>query len=317
MRAHERRGGSTETGRLERQPCEICGARDVAVVGRPTVGGKIPALLPGYEEVRIVRCRPCGFYFADPMPVFSAEQLRILYSGEYFVDERPARWDRTRRFDNPRRRLDRVERVARRPIVDFLEVGCGEGLAMERARERGWKVTGQDVASALAEEIERRLGVPVITKPLETRPFDEGSFDVVYLDSVLEHVAHPRRLLEEIRRILRPGGVAYVIVPNEGSLFNGLRQARHVLFRTGRAPQLSPLTGPYHLVGFTPPTLRRLAESAGFRAVHLEALGGTGLRQKLTSRQLRLYARHTALLPLYWLGERMGRGITIEAALAR
>jgi SAM-dependent methyltransferase len=303
--------------RLEYQPCEICGGREVVLIGRPTVARTIPTLLPRYEEVRVVRCRRCGFYFANPMPHFADQHFQILYSEEYFAgrSHRPARWDDMRRFGNPNRRLNRLEALARRPLVDFLEVGCGEGLAMERARERGWRVVGQDRSRALAAEVERRLGAPVIIEPLESRPFGEQCFDAVYLDSVLEHVPHPRRLLEEIRLILRPLGVAYLILPNESSLFNALRRARHLALRTGRTPQLSPLTLPYHLVGFSPSTLSRLARSVGFRVAYCAALDGTGERHKFTHQHFRGYLTHIAFFPFYWLGERLGCGITIEAVL--
>lgn len=303
--------------RLERQPCDVCDGREVAVIGRPRVAARARTFLADHADVRVVRCRRCGFYFADPMPLFSDADAQALYADDYFsgISVGTPWWEHVRRVANPTRRLERLTALAHTPIVDFLEIGCGEGLAMEQAIQRGWKVRGQDLSTAAAEALRRRLGVPVVAGPLEARPFGDEQFDAVYLDSVLEHVPHPRVLLGELHRLLRPRGLAYVIVPNEASLLNGIRQSWHRVRRTGRAPQLAPLEPPYHLVGFTPTSLARLAERAGFRVRHLEVRDGSEQRKKYTRRQRRPYAIHTAFLPFSWLGERLGRGVSIEAVL--
>jgi hypothetical protein len=70
----------SKSSRLERQPCGICGQRDLVVLGLRKVDGKIPALLPGYSQVRIVKCPRCHFYFADPMAYFSNEHFQTSYS---------------------------------------------------------------------------------------------------------------------------------------------------------------------------------------------------------------------------------------------
>ena len=81
---------------------------------------------------------------------------------------------------------------------------------------------------------------------------------------MLEHLPEPLATLAEVRRVLRPAGVAVIGVPNAASL-----QAR--LF--GR--YWAAYDAPWHLTHFTPGTLGRLLEQAGFRTVRLACFSGS------------------------------------------
>lgn len=72
---------------------------------------------------------------------------------------------------------------------------------------------------------------------------------------------------------------------------------------------------PYHLAGFPALAWSLLGKGMGFRVIQFEAVDGTGEHHKFTHQRLRPYLIHTAFWPCYWLGERIGRGITIEAIL--
>jgi hypothetical protein len=89
---------------------------------------------------------------------------------------------------------------------------------------------------------------------LEEAAYPEGSFDLVVLCHVLEHLSDPKATLEEIRRLLKPGGRLAVSVPNFSSW-----QARLM------GPAWFHLDLPRHLFHFPAHGLRRLLEQAGFR----------------------------------------------------
>jgi hypothetical protein len=108
----------------------------------------------------------------------------------------------------------------------------------------------------VAETTGRRSGVAVSVGTLEARAdVAAASYDVVVARHVLEHMADPSSAVGAIHRLLTPGGIAYVAVPNIG------------------APE-SALPGwsgyqPYHLHYFTPARLRALFERGGFVVTRL------------------------------------------------
>jgi ubiquinone/menaquinone biosynthesis C-methylase UbiE len=114
-----------------------------------------------------------------------------------------------------------VELAPPRGLV--LDDGCGTGAFLEFARRRGARVekyVGIDVSRGMLEHAQRRLklagGDPLLVQADACRlPFAENTFDVVYARGMLHHLPEPAVGMQEIRRVLKPGGVAVVLDPNE------------------------------------------------------------------------------------------------------
>ncbi len=81
----------------------------------------------------------------------------------------------------------------------WLEVGCGRGLLQDVVDD----YTGVDLSSA----VESFLHKPFCCAPVEALPFEDFIFDGVWSYAVLEHVDNPERALQEMRRVLKPGGI--------------------------------------------------------------------------------------------------------------
>jgi ubiquinone/menaquinone biosynthesis C-methylase UbiE len=106
---------------------------------------------------------------------------------------------------------------------DVLEIGAGIGTDLSRFARHGARVTAVDLSSGhleLAREnfLRRGLQARFVHHDAETLPFDADSFDVVYANGVLHHTPNTRRVVEEIHRVLRPGGRAIVMMYAEHSL---------------------------------------------------------------------------------------------------
>ncbi|MBI4591552.1 MAG: methyltransferase domain-containing protein [Candidatus Rokubacteria bacterium] len=120
------------------------------------------------------------------------------------------------------RRLDRLERALGRSVLGcrLLNVGCGTGgfnAVAARAGAAAWGVDADPEAAAIARA---RVGEGrILCGPAEALPFREGSFDVVYCYSTLEHVVEARQALHEMVRVLRPHGVLYLHTPNRWAWF--------------------------------------------------------------------------------------------------
>jgi ubiquinone/menaquinone biosynthesis C-methylase UbiE len=101
---------------------------------------------------------------------------------------------------------------------DVLEIGCGTGLILERTAAVARRATGIDLSAGMAHFSAAKKGLTVAQASATDLPFAGASFDVVYSFKVLPHVPDLGAALAEIRRVLRPGGRAFVEVYNPWSL---------------------------------------------------------------------------------------------------
>jgi SAM-dependent methyltransferase len=150
-------------------------------------------------------------------------------------------------------------RVPRRGRL--LDVGCATGVLVEAATARGWHALGVDV-SAFAIAQCRTRGLNVRQGDLSSTDLADASFDVAVLDDTIEHLLDPGHALDELRRVLTPGGVITLNTPNDGGW---LRRAMGRHWFHCKPPE--------HLYYFSPTTLRALLEAHGFHRVETELSG--------------------------------------------
>jgi ubiquinone/menaquinone biosynthesis C-methylase UbiE len=114
----------------------------------------------------------------------------------------------------------------------LLELGCGIGIDATSLAEKGFRVTGVDLTqaalnTAIRREWSKSRGVQYCMADGEALPFPSNHFDCVYSFGVLHHTPDMRRAIEEIRRVLRPGGICVAMFYAKYSLVNAV----HVLLR--------------------------------------------------------------------------------------
>ncbi|MHB8621643.1 MAG: class I SAM-dependent methyltransferase [Chloroflexota bacterium] len=102
--------------------------------------------------------------------------------------------------------------VALPPDARVLDVGCGQGVAMEQFRRRGSRPVGITL-NAEDARVCREAGYDVLEMDQSFLDFDDGSFDLVWCRHCLEHSIFPFFTLSELSRVLLPGGHLYVEVP--------------------------------------------------------------------------------------------------------
>jgi SAM-dependent methyltransferase len=136
-------------------------------------------------------------------------------------------------------------------LIDFdgyrgrrvLDVGCGAGTDLARFAKAGALVTGVDLSSsaiALARQNFAQQGLQGDFEEGdgEHLPFAPDTFDFVFAHGVVQYTAHDQALVDECRRVLKPGGTAVFQVYNRISWLNGLSKIMKVPLEHEDAPVL-------------------------------------------------------------------------------
>lgn len=134
----------------------------------------------------------------------------------------------------------------------LLDVGCGNGESLVMLSALGYASAKGMEHDERACDAARGLGFEVRPGSAESIPWEDGSFDVVFIRHVIEHVMDPARALAEALRVLRPGGLVSLLTPNAAARSH----ERFGAYWRG-------LECPRHLQLFTPASLAALCEQAG------------------------------------------------------
>ncbi len=173
----------------------------------------------------------------------------------------------------------------------LLDVGCGNGEFLVRARALGWEV-GAIEPDPAAAQVARDCGIPVLAAELEEAALPPGSFDAITLSHVVEHLLDPVAALRQCGRLLKPDGRLVLATPNTHSL-------GHVCWKRSWVG----LDPPRHIVLFSPRALRRVVEEAGLEVAELRTVSRFASWMWASSRGIRRYGhfplenlRHRGLL---------------------
>ena len=263
------------------------------------VGQELYPADPARGLLRHARCAACGLVFVDPRPTDAAARNEVLYGEPAAPGPGPGERERDARHDA---RLRALRRRAG-PQARVLDVGCGQGAFLGRARRLGLLAEGLDLSPTRARAAAARAEVPVHAGPLESLPARPG-FDLIRLHQVLEHTASPRALLAAARARLAPGGEIELATPNAAALAH--RALGPAWRQLGRAHN-------GHLVLVDPRTLARLAAAAGLRVLALRTRGARAWSLTRTGAARRAWRLlELGLEP--WVRLR-GLGSTLEARL--
>ena len=124
-----------------------------------------------------------------------------------------------------------------------LEVGCGAGVDLARFAKGGASVVGVDLAASAIELARANFAQQSLSGAFhvadgEHLPFPDGVFDLVYAHGVVQYTGDPQRLVDECRRVLKPGGEAVFQVYNRVSWLNALSKLMKVGLEHDDAPVL-------------------------------------------------------------------------------
>jgi 2-polyprenyl-3-methyl-5-hydroxy-6-metoxy-1,4-benzoquinol methylase len=196
------------------------------------------------------------------------------FSGEAAVEPDP---DQVAKAADDFKRLKSKLSIARATEsagLSLLDVGCGVGTFLLQAQREGWKVSGLELSPSVAAYARERNGLDVSSISIEsTTKFSAQSLDVITLFGVIEHLANPRRAVDECARILRPSGFLVLQTPAEDGMIR--RLGRFLYWASGglvrfQVKQLYQMHGG-HSVCFNRRSIRELLSRHGFEVRSIEA----------------------------------------------
>ncbi len=240
---------------METVSCNLCGSSSSTLLftSSDQVFGR-------GEEFGIVKCDACDLVYLSPRP--TADEMGAYYPPEYQEEIRKL-IDRMRSNALLQKGLAMLRKRRSPPDSPpgrVLDIGCSFGDYLLYLQARGWTVEGIEKdpdAARHAKDSGLAVYAGDAADVLPTLPAER--FDIVTLWQVLEHMVDPLGCLQEVHRILRPGGMVMLEVPNFACL-----AARWF------GPSWFPLEIPRHLFHFTPETLTKMLARTGYSLLPIE-----------------------------------------------
>jgi len=237
--------------------CDFCGADDYT---------------KRYEKrgFWMVQCNKCGLVYTNPR--LKQEKIAALYDADYFqghgfdksidyvkdVKEHVSKddysledWD-----------CDNILALLNKPQTPkLLEIGCGTGVFLDKARMHGFDCHGLELSEYAANFV-RQMGIPVETKSIEDANYPPESFDTIVMREVIEHLPHSLESLRTIHSWLKPGGVLFMATGNYDCPERKLRGSDWFYFMPEG-----------HLNIFSNRTMTNYLQKVGFRKINVTNQG--------------------------------------------
>ena len=214
------------------------------------------------EDFHICECLSCGLQYTMPRP--SKEKIGAYYKSEEYYSHQenkkgfiPQLYEAVKKVN-----LKHKLKIANKDlhVGKLLDIGCGVGDFIHEAEKQGWDCLGvepSDDAKAIAR---KRIKANIInSEALEEIP--DGTFDVITMWHVLEHVDDLKWQVEQLRRLIKPNGRVVIAVPNyksyDGQFYKELWAAYDV---------------PRHLNHFSKQTITKIFKTKGLELNKTEKL---------------------------------------------
>jgi len=287
---------------LEYTNCYICGAvnYDTILTSHARIASASTSFetsdKDGNDLFRLVKCKNCGLHYLNPRP--TKQRIGYYYSEGYYAHN-PAKkkklkerkrfagkWMSLKKnardlvrinyYNYPRNQGEDEKKLSsytkillwffyltyrsRLDIIPFsgegklLDIGCGNGRYLSNLQELGWKTYGIEQNSRSSQYAREELDLNVETGDLLNHKYKDKFFDVITMWHSLEHIFEPIPTLKEVKRILKDDGFLVIAVPNINSF--AAKVFKEYWYQ---------LEIPIHLIAFTPNSISKMLDTAGFK----------------------------------------------------
>jgi 2-polyprenyl-3-methyl-5-hydroxy-6-metoxy-1,4-benzoquinol methylase len=183
--------------------CIFCQNLNGTLVSRTDCKSNLP--------LDVYLCDSCGLIQQSPIP--TAEELHRYYSTEYRLDYKRTIQPKPKHvLRSVRSAINRLDYLSAAGIRSgrLLDIGAGSGEFVALANRAGFEAEGVEPNEGYSDYARREYGSPVRTAHLDEL---DGTYDVITMFHVLEHLLSPLEVFAKLRRHLRPGGALFIEVP--------------------------------------------------------------------------------------------------------
>jgi 2-polyprenyl-3-methyl-5-hydroxy-6-metoxy-1,4-benzoquinol methylase len=213
------------------------------------------------DSLNMVKCLQCNTIYVNP--IFNEKYYEDTYKSEEYQHVVSELGHSSHDYRVERFGKERVQKIAQffsnKNDISFLDVGCSTGFVVEAAQQLNWNALGVDLNPA-AINFGKSRGLPLENKKIQD--IEGMTFDAIGMFDVLEHVPFPKEILDHAYRLLNPGGIIYLYVPNYDSASRVLMgEDAHFIWPS------------HHLTLYTPETLQLQMEKSNFKFEWFETEG--------------------------------------------
>jgi 2-polyprenyl-3-methyl-5-hydroxy-6-metoxy-1,4-benzoquinol methylase len=304
---------------IERSTCPLCKGEGKLMLN-------LSKLYFG-QKFSIHICDVCEMCYTFPFP--SDDLLENIYSGDYWLRKKNDgkggvisnlvdKFNQLRLAMTIRPLLKRLP-----PGASILEVGCGNGQLAWYLKRRGFKIQVTDVSRDILDEVWKLYGINGYCGNLD-HVDSSRSYDAIIFNNVLEHLRSPLQTLKVTRKLMNPGGIIYIEVPNIKSLqfglfheyWYGLAIPEHLLHFSSQSLRIIALEE--HLQMVWSSTFSPRFSAAGYVVSLFPSLRPDNMRKPSTRWKLFPYlCLQMLFLPLAYIESLAGLGASIRVLYRR
>lgn len=172
-----------------------------------------------HEQFNIVQCEACKFRFTNPIPELN--NLGDYYESENYISHSNTSKDLiSKLYQIARKGAIRKKHALVKSRVtgnDWLDIGCGTGDFMRYCKYTGLNIKGIEPSEKARSFAIQEYGLTIYDEA-KIYEFKKESFNAISMWHVLEHVYPLQERVQKIINLLKPGGKAFIAVPNCASL---------------------------------------------------------------------------------------------------
>ncbi len=233
------------------QFCPICNGSAIA----PAI--QVKDFSVSGEEFSIYECADCTARFTQDVPEENA--IHSYYEFPDYISHTDTRkglvnnlYHRVRKITLSSKK-NLVEKLSHKKSGTLLDYGAGTGAFLNEMKTAGWQVTGLEPDKGARDKAQALYQIQMNT-PDHLHSLATESLDVITLWHVLEHVHSLHETLEQLKRVLKKGGIIFIAVPNYTSTDARIYKSEWAAWDV-----------PRHLYHFAPKSVKKLFEIHGFQ----------------------------------------------------
>lgn len=288
----------TDSSLWETILCPLCGSSDYAVICQAHYPAdwdkeKIMEIYFSSSDHKLsdqlVKCKECGLVYINPriLPALIIKSYSNAVDPR-FVQQNP---HRIRSFSSQFRKLIKKMNITPDRKKKVLDIGCAGGAFPKAANDLGFTVTGIEPSKWMCEFAQAEYGLDIRPGTIFDQDFQKGSFDIITLWDVLEHLPSPAAVLEECHKYLHDDGFLVLTYPDYGSW------VARILGKNW------PFLLSVHLTYYTRKTIQKQLSQTGYVTVWLKPYWQTLQLDYLLERASRYFS---ILKPFSWFVKASG-----------